>query len=250
MIANPPMLTGSAEQQVVQMRTYLYQLAEALNVALAEVDKRTDTSITQVRQAVSTTQSENTSSYANLRDLIIKTADIIYSVEDKLKHTMNSDFVAISAFGSYYENIKSDVEETARGVVTNYNYDAKIEDLQGDYGDLLGWTAHVEGYIRQGIIGEDEYGLPVIGIAIGQNLRSLGRQTVDGIEYDVLDDTQSCAFYTSTGISFRLGGREVAYLTNEREFITMLEVGTTMTLGGKWIISHANGFTIKWIGGD
>jgi hypothetical protein len=248
MIANPPMLTGSAEQQVLQMRTYLYQLAEALNVALAEVDKKTDTSVAQVQQVVSTTQSENTSSYANLRDLIVKTADTVYLVQDTLKHTMSSDYVAISAFGSYYESIKSDVEETAKGVLTNYNFDAKIDDLRGDYGNLLGWTARVEGYIRQGIIGEDDDGLPVIGIAIGQNLRSLGKQTVEGVEYDILDDTQSCAFYTSTGISFRLGGREVAYLTNEREFITMLEVGTTMTLGGKWIVSHANGFTIKWIG--
>ena len=38
MTATPPMLTGSPVEQVAQMRTYLFQLAEMLNVALTETN--------------------------------------------------------------------------------------------------------------------------------------------------------------------------------------------------------------------
>lgn len=250
MISSPPMLSGSAEQQVLQMRTYLFQLAEMLNVALAEMEQKTDAAADQAQQSTTAVQEESASGYANLRDLIIKTADAVYLEQDRITKTLESNYVAKSQFGSFYEVIQSNVEETAKGVLTSYNYDTRIDNLDEQYGELLGWTAHTEGYIRQGIIGEDDNGLPMIGIAIGQNLRSTGKQTVDGVEYDIIDDTQSCAFYTSTGISFRLGGREIAYLTNEREFITSLEVGNTITLGGKWMVTHSNGYTIKWIGGE
>lgn len=250
MISSPPMLSGSAEQQVLQMRTYLFQLAEMLNVALAEMDQKTDAAADQAQQSTTAVQEESASGYANLRDLIIKTADTVYLEQQRITKTLESSYVAKSEFGTFYEVIKSNVEETAKGVITSYDYGTRIDDLNEQYGELQGWTTRTEGYIRQGIIGEDDSGIPIIGIAIGQNLRSLGKQTVDGVEYDIIDATQSCAFYTSTGISFRLGGTEIAYLTNEREFITSLEVGNSITLGGKWMVTHSNGYTIKWIGGE
>lgn len=248
MIASPPMLTGGPVQQVMQMRTYLYQLAERLNIALVELDKKADIAVVQTQSAIKTSERETSGGYAALRDLIIKTADTVSITRDEINQTLQSEYVAKSDYGTYYEQIESNVKQTAESVLTQYNFDSRIEDVNNELDDLSNWTAHVEGYIRQGIIGEDEFGLPIIGIAIGQNLRSLGKQTVNGVEYDILDDTQSCAFYTSTGISFRLGGKEVAYLTNEREFITDLVVGGTLTLG-EWQISDSNGFTIKWIGG-
>lgn len=248
MIANPPMLTGSATEQVAQMRTYLYQLAERLNVALTELEKQTEQVTEQAAAAVTATEEKSGNEYTALRDLIIKTADTVIVVRDEITNTLKSEYVAQSDYGSYYEQIEASVKQTAESVLTEYDYDAKIEAVSDSLNDLSDWTAHVEGYIRQGIIGEDSNGLPIIGIAIGQNLRSLGKQTVNGIEYDLLDETQSCAFYTSTGISFRLGGKEVAYLTNEREFITDLQVGSTLTVG-KWLTTTAGGYTIKWIGG-
>lgn len=248
MIATPPMLTGSPIEQVAQMRTYLFQLAEMLNVALTETNVKVMAVEERSQQSASEIKDEADNSYKALRDLIIKTGDTVTLVRDEIDQTLRSSYVTKSDYGDYYEQIETNVKQTAESVLTSYNYDAQISDVLERVDGLDNWTAHVEGYIRQGIIGEDENGLPIIGIAIGQNLRSLGKQTVDGVSYDVLDNKQSCAFYTSTGISFRLGGKEVAYLTNEREFITDLVVGGTLTLG-EWQISDSNGFTIKWIGG-
>ena len=248
MIANPPMLTGSPVEQVSQMRTYLFQLAEMLNVALTETDNKITTVKEDSQQSVSASKAEADNSYKALRNLIIKTGDTVILVRDEINQTLRSSYVSKSDYGAYYEQIETSVKQTAESVLTSYDYDAKISDVLGRVEGLDNWTAHVEGYIRQGIIGEDESGLPIIGIAIGQNLRSLGKQTVGGVEYDVLDDTQSCAFYTATGISFRLGGKEVAYLTNEREFITDLMIGGTL-IQGNWQISTTYGYTLKWIGG-
>lgn len=248
MIESPPMLAGTPAQQLTQMRTYLYQLAERLNVALVEIDKKADAATVNTQSAIQSGEQERSNGYAALRDLIIKTADTVIITRDEINQTLQSEYVAKSNYGTYYEQIEANVKQTAENVLTQYNFDAKIEDVSSEIEGLNNWTAHVEGYIRQGIIGEDEFGLPVIGIAIGQNLRSLGRQTVNGVEYDVLDDTQSCAFYTSTGISFRLGGKEVAYLTNEKELVTDLVVGSTLTVGN-WLTTTDNGLAVKWIGG-
>ena len=176
-------------------------------------------------------------------------SDPIPALRDFSLRVNRGEYVAVSDFGTYLEKTSQEIEEDPTKITRYFKFASDIQaDVDKVDADFSAYKTDVQGYIRQGIIGEDENGLPIIGIAIGQNLRSLGKQTVDGVSYDVLDNKQSCAFYTSTGISFRLGGKEVAYLTNEREFITDLVVGGTLTLG-EWQISDSNGFTIKWIGG-
>ena len=77
MIATPPMLTGSPVEQVAQMRTYLFQLAEMLNVALTETNVKVMAVEERRQQSASESKDEADNSYKALRDLIIKTGDTV-----------------------------------------------------------------------------------------------------------------------------------------------------------------------------
>ena len=88
--------------------------------------------------------------------------------------------------------------------------------------------------------------MPIIGIATGQGLTGV-ETTVDGQTVLELDETQSCAFYTAERVSFRIGGREVAYLSNRRLYVADVEVTGGLRLG-KWLLEGSDGLTVKYIG--
>lgn len=251
-IDSPPILRGEADNKIAQLSSYLFRIAEALNVALQDIDNKAENA-----QEGLNVISGNSSSPAGgtdadgqsseLRELIINTASIVNSRIDMLRTELSSEYSALSdEWGEYQENITSTIEATADAVVQSYNYDAQISTLQEEAAGFSQYQTTTEGFIKQGFIDYDG-GVPVIGIAIGQGLTST-TVTIDGTEYEQFDSTQSCAFYTSDKVSFRVNGQEVAYVSNQKLYITNAEITGSMTIDN-WLISHTNGFSIKWIGG-
>ena len=254
-VETPPALRGEPEQQLSLMSSYLFRLSEMLNVALNSLSERSYTSATEVQ--VSKSDSVNKSlatdttvaSYNELRGLINNTSIYVHSEIDKLSTELERQYVAISDdWGTFQENISSSIEATAEGIVQSYGYDAEIQTLQEEAAGFSAYKISTEGYIRQGFIDYDENNIPIVGIAIGQGLTST-KVTINGIEYQKIDSTASCAFYTATKVSFRINGQEVAYVSNRKLYIGDVEITGSVVLGGKWMISTASGLSIKWIGG-
>lgn len=254
-VETPPALRGEPEQQLSLMSSYLFRLSEALNVALNSLSERSYTSATEVQ--VSKSDSVNKSlatdttvaSYNELRGLINNTSIYVHSEIDKLSTELERQYVAISDdWGTFQENISSSIEGTAEGIIQSYGYDAEIQTLQEEAAGFSAYKISTEGYIRQGFIDYDENNIPIVGIAIGQGLTST-KVTINGIEYQKIDSTASCAFYTATKVSFRINGQEVAYVSNRKLYIGDVEITGSVVLGGKWMISTASGLSIKWIGG-
>ena len=254
-VETPPALRGEPEQQLSLMSSYLFRLSEALNVALNSLSERSYTSATEVQ--VSKSDSVNKSlatdttvaSYNELRGLINNTSQFVHSEIDKLSTELERQYVAMSDdWGTFQENISSSIEATAEGIVQSYGYDAEIQTLHEEAAGFSAYKISTEGYIRQGFIDYDENNIPIVGIAIGQGLTST-KVTINGIEYQKIDSTASCAFYTATKVSFRINGQEVAYVSNRKLYIGDVEITGSVVLGGKWMISTASGLSIKWIGG-
>lgn len=254
-VETPPALRGEPEQQLSLMSSYLFRLSEALNVALNSLSERSYTSATEVQ--VSKSDSVNKSlatdttvaSYNELRGLINNTSIYVHSEIDKLSTELERQYVAISDdWGTFQENISSSIEATAEGIVQSYGYDAEIQTLHEEAAGFSAYKISTEGYIRQGFIDYDENNIPIVGIAIGQGLTST-KVTINGVEYQKIDSTASCAFYTATKVSFRINGQEVAYVSNRKLYIGDVEITGSVVLGGKWMISTASGLSIKWIGG-
>ena len=251
-IETPPTLTGQSDSQLKQLVSYLYRLSENLNIALNSIE------YTDNRQTLNSPASAVYShgaadpnvgtAYNELRALIDNTAKYVRVTEMKLERELASSYQAISDdFGTFAENISTTMAATARDVVASYNYDSRITALDEAAAGFSEYQAHTEGFIRQGFIDYDEYGAPIIGIAIGQNLTSTD-VTIDGKTYKRFDQGQSCAFYTSEKVSFRINGQEVAYFSNSRLYINDADITGTMSLGNKWMVIHDNGLAIKWIG--
>lgn len=252
-IETPPALRGEPEQQLSLMSSYLFRLAEMLNVALNSLSESSYTSATELQTANGSKAKElgadSVASYNELRGLINNTSQYVHSEIEKLSTELEQQYVAISNdWGTFQENISSSIEATAEGIVQSYGYDAEIQTLQEKAAGFSAYKISTEGYIRQGFIDYDENNIPIVGIAIGQGLTS-STVTINGVEYQQIDDTASCAFYTATKVSFRINGQEVAYVSNSKLHIGDVEITGSVVLGGKWMISTASGLSIKWIGG-
>lgn len=255
-VETPPMLTGTAEQQLRTVYSYLFRLSENLNVALSNLNEDNFSSAVQLTSAnsgsavnKSTDSAAAGDAYNELRALVVNTSEIIRSEIQMLETALSGQYEAISTkWGAFRENVDTAIEVTAKETIQKLNYGSKIETLEEQAAGFSEYQIKTEGYIKSGFIDYDADGVPIIGIAIGQGLTST-KVIIDGVEYDQLDSSQSCAFYTAEKVSFRINGQEVAYVSNSKLYIGDVEITGTIVLGGKWMITTVDGFKVQWIGG-
>lgn len=253
---NQPNITNENQQQaLLQMRSYLYQLSGQLNWAFSTLETGgatgSDIAIVGSDGAIKDDAEEGRypeDVFNDLKGLIIKSADIVNAYYDTIKARLDGQYVAESDFGTFQENLTSTITATAEGVVQQFGYESRLDALDAAAAGFDVYRNKTEGYIRQGFIDYDEHDVPIIGVAIGQNLKSttveVGKQILEKF-----DETQSCAFYTSEKVSFRIGGNEVAYISNRKLYIKDAEVTGSLTVGG-WLMSHGSaGLTLRYIGG-
>lgn len=274
----PQQLQGSHAQQLQYLYSYLYQMAQALNAANETVQAMTERQIKEVLTggngkndwlaSAGISQDELAQQVKSLKSLIISTAETVKSDTeitisglgneiktiqantDSVTASIQTNFEALSKqFGEYKEQTKQEITATATGIIQSFNYDSKINALENSQAAFSQYQVKMEGSIRSGFIDYDSLGVPIIGIAIGQNLRSV-KTVINGVEYEKLDSTQACAFYTAEKVSFRLGGREVAYFSNNALHCGNLEVDGHITISGKWQwVSVGDRLDLVWVGG-
>jgi hypothetical protein len=243
----PPILRGTERDQLVQIRQYLYQMSRDLNVALTSLTADNFSTGTEAVKVLSgdlssKQQEKIDAGMGTLKSLIIKTADNVRAEIDMIEEELASQYVAASDFGTFSENINTQLTATAESLKQTIDYQAT---LASDVADVKAYKVDTEGYIKQGIIGYKEDGItPIIGIAIGQDIRTSGALEVGGKEYDIIDVTSNVSTWTPEKMSFRVNGVETAYVSNGAFYIT-----TTLYFGNKWAISFEDGFSIRWIGG-
>lgn len=248
-----PMPPGGIEARTY---SYLFQTAQALNLALSRLDESNFSEDSTARQILAGGQTaeqkkETEQGLGRLRTLIIKTADAVRAEQAALELRLQSTYVALSDFGDYQEEIDTRLTATAARIEQALSYYAELSDsLHGVSEDFEAYRVDVQGYIRQGVIGYDG-AVPVIGIAMGRDLRVTGaKETVDGTEYEVIDTSSNMSIWTPDKLSFYINGAEAAYFSNGALYVGTVIVKEKLVLGqDKWQITHDDGFTVRWIGG-
>ena len=257
----PPLLRGTEQEQLAQLRSYLFQAAQHLNLALNDLSMDSfGKDVQEAIQAGGTQSAEKVQASVDqtasaLKDLIIKTANVIYQQMDVLETVLRSEYVAASDFGQYQEEIESRLTQTAENTTAAYDYaakisadtDARLTELAGDQDALREMLVKSSGYIKQGIIGYNG-AVPIIGIAIGQDVKTTGKVEVDGQTSDVVDTTSNMTTWTPERMSFFINGTEAAWFSNGALHVGRIEVSERI-VGGNWDISFTSGLTVKWIGG-
>lgn len=241
----PPRPEGSAAEQLARQYVYLFQMAQQLNLALDSLGGSGTAERETVRTAGEKTVSaaEEKQQYQNLKSLIVRTAGEIRQEMDRLSAQLAGEYVATSEFGTYLERLNSTIEADPAAITQYYSF---FSDLQSNVEAVSAafdsYRVETGGYIRTGIVYYDG-AVPVYGVAVGQDLTVT---EVDGQQ--VVEQNNFRATYTASKLSFWQDATEVAYVSNNRLYISNITVLSGVTLG-KWDISTAGGLVFKWIGG-
>ena len=109
--------------------SYLYRMAEQLNVALDAVNTGDVGSVSRVG-AAGVRNSAQQDSVEELKALIMNTANTLHSEMNRLEQVLHSEQTAISdRWGVYREQINSTITATAEGIVQQYGFEAIIGGL-------------------------------------------------------------------------------------------------------------------------
>jgi hypothetical protein len=229
-----PNITAATEKgQLEQMRSYLYQFAEQLKYAVDIIDSNTLVMSSQVQSVVGAVESpsdeQKQKQFANLKNLIISSADIVNAYTEKITYELQGNYEALSPdFGRYWEETRRTVEETAKN--------------QTDYYDILQnvneWTQHTKGYIRSGELGEDENGNPILGIEVG----------VFTTKDDGTEDNKGYSRFTSNETIFYNGQNQVMAVLSGQELIIENIVCKGVFYIGNFMIDTLHGFSIRHLG--
>lgn len=238
----PPILRGTDTEKIARIHSYLYQIVRDLNSALnnlTEDNFAAESNASQIlrnggTEAQRKEQSENLSA---LKSLIIKTADTVHAEMDVIETELSSVYTAIGDPGTFDERIDAKITASATGLEQQFKTTTNIISQTLTEIDT-------RGFIRQGIIGYNKDATPIIGIAIGENVEV-------NESGEIVTEKNNLAIWTSDRLSFYVLGAEVAHFSNRALNVGDVIVSGKLALSNnKWEITHTNGFTIKWIGGD
>lgn len=255
-----PNITGTTEkEQLLQLKSYLYQLSEQLQWAFDNINT-TGGSGGQGGSTVvlNPVRGGNTSSggssgntdpaFNELKALIIKTADTVDAYYEETKREFNSVYEAQSVFGDFIETNEQTIIESATGVKQLFtNVQAIDETLNGDEEgktgivNTVGSLERVTAYINSGELYKDSNDLPVYGLEIGQ-------RNGEGTDAEF----KAFARFTADRLSFYdSSGQEVAYVSNQQLYIPYAEVTKELQIGGyRDYIDADGGIVTKWVGGS
>ena len=240
----PPAPTGTLSQQMQKQYAYLFQLAQMLNRAAEQAEQQPQTQTVQ-----KTVQAAQAQTAAELKSLIVKSADAVRKEMDRLETELKGSYVASSEFGTYLERISQEIESDPTGLSRYFKF---VSDIQADVEqvgtDFSAYKTDMEGYIRQGIVDYDGT-TPILGIAIGRNIQTTrtGVETEQGV-FDEIDKSSNMSVWTTEKLSFYIGGQETAYFSNGK--LTVAQIAADRITGaGKWDVSFTAGVKFKWMGG-
>lgn len=268
-----PNITATTErEQLAQVKSYLFQLAEQLQWALTNVDSSNHSVVVTATPRVAPSGQTTISAEAtfnSIKALIIKSADIVSAYYEEINKRLEGHYVAQSDFGVFEENTAQDIFENSTNLNRTFNHvqeikagvdsslatlteelgqvDAKVVDaelnLSNDIQTLKdkidtvdNSLVEVTANIKSGLL-EEKDGIPVYGLEVGQ------KNIVNGKEV-----FNKYARFTAGRLSFYdQNGFEVAYISDYKLYITHAEVTGTLKLGG-YSVDTTNGLTFKWVG--
>lgn len=280
-IRQPNITAATEKDQLLQMRSYLYQLSQQLQWAF--------NSISSPGEQIQSTVYRNTASgggnaidapktFAALKGLIIKSADIVESYYEQINKRLTGIYVAQSDFGTYTEETANEINANSEGIEQLFSNNRTIQvtidrlgttadDLNGTVSGLEQNANHLAGtvdgisnrtaaisdavdklyaasvqtnaYIKTGLLYENPDGTAVYGLEIGQT------NDVNGVNI-----FSKFARFSADRLSFYdRNDTEVAYISDYKLYITNAEITGSLTLANKFKIYYRGGLAFQWIGG-
>jgi len=248
----PPILTGSSYRQLEALRDYLVRMVESLEKAHEQTSQalraQAEEKSPETKESPGPSAPDNATA---LRSLIVKTAGSIRQNVEQLSNTLREDYLALSDFGTYTEELKAQFTATARAVVEQFSFESRLDYAQQQYELLESHVQTLQGQIRRGIITDPDTGENCFGIAIAQSLSFTGNVLEEGgLTWYELSPGQTLGLYTATGWQFWINGSKRGWFDSADGMlhIRSITVEEHMELGSDWLLSHPGGFGIRYTG--
>ena len=200
----PQTPSGSTDEQLRQMYSYLYRMAQAMNHNLSEIGSMdlTDDEREIMQQIIAEDEGQQTASYdwqgkESLKSLIIKTAAFVQSSLNSYRLSLLGQYVADGKFGRYVRNTGLKVDVTPEGIQQDFTFEEVVQGLKA-------YTINAKNYIKTGLL-RTVSSIPVYGVAIGKDVVTFAE---DGTE--TYNDGNKVAELTADELSFYQGGNKVA----------------------------------------
>lgn len=237
-IPQPRILDGDAVQQMAQMKSYLFQLSQTLNWAFSTIETGGAGSAAgqPVVQAAGKEKSP-VETFAGIKDLIIKSADIVNAYYTEISKKLEGVYVAQSEFGKYQQQTSQEIQENSTGITQLFE---NVQQLSGTLEELYNISLTTSAYIKTGLLYEQPDGTPVYGLEIGQTNETGGVKVFDKF-----------ARFSADRLSFfDSNDTEVAYISDYKLYITNAEITGSLRIINRFKIYYDNGLAFQWIGGE
>lgn len=234
--------TGTTERQLSEIRSYIYRNNEQINAALSNltVDKIWE----QTALALSASNGDNDeksdilSQYQKIRDLVIKTADVIIQTDEQWQMAMSGSYLAKSQFGEYLLNTSVEIDGNSTGFTQLYTYST---ELRSDYDN---YTSYQKNFIKEGLL-DDSGDLPIYGIDVGLLTSEFTVTKEDGTTETVSVDSNKKLRITPTRLSLYDDNTEVAYIQENAIYFPKANIrGGSINIGnGNFIVDSTGEMT-------
>ena len=233
-IRRPNITATTVEGQLTQMKNYMYQLTNQLNFALkaAEDEEKkaleysSDTSGDAVGNDVENAQK----TFSDIKNLIIKSADIVDAYYEEINRRLSSEYVATSVYGEYVEKNDKFVSETSTNLTEYYE---SVKEVKSDIENLSEMRKD-SFYIRTGWLDD---GKTIGGIELGQ------------VSEDNAGKDSAFARFTTKKLVFygQDGKTELGSFEQYRMKIKEAEISGDAYIGD-YKLDTDNGIAFKWVG--
>lgn len=232
----PNITAASEREQLLQVKSYLHQLVSELNWALSSIESGDSSVTAKTTSGNPVTKEELTTSYNELKSLIIKSANTVSSYSEAAEARYEGLYVAQSDFGTYKEETAQTIQENSTAIENFYE---NMQEILTEIETLEHSIIEVNANIKSGLLYYDEDGVPVYGLEIGQRTKLDGEEVFDKF-----------ARFTSDRLSFYdQNDNEVAYISDRKLYITHVEVRGTFSMGGFMDTVLSDGSVVtKWVG--
>ena len=247
------------------------------NVTVTTQNTESITKLNEGLEANVTTTTQNTESISKLNEEVEANAELITNTSEytsgqiddlrgrvnsntdeiaSLSATVMSEYVAKSEYGTWQEDICNQIGINSDSITQALSYiSALTADINNANASFSDYVVATEGYIKAGIVEWSEDGTtPLFGVAVGQNL-TYREVTISGETYAEIDKTNFLATFTAKSLKFWQDNQVVAYVSNNKLYITNAEIVAhmsvkTMSMGDKFEVraSSSEGFVIEYIG--
>lgn len=237
-IQTPNITATSDREKLAQIQSYLYRMANQLQWAFDTLQTVPGTAAPSQPAARQTgaAAADPAATFSGIKNLIIKSADIVNAYYDTISRRLEGQYVAQSDFGTYRQETALELQANSTGLSQLYMDTRQLADtVEGLYNSTVGANA----YLKSGLLGEKDDGTPVYGLEIGQTNSVEGSTVFDKFARFTAD---RLSFFDSNDV-------EVAYISDYKLYITNAEISGSLFLSGKFKIYYNNGLAFQWTGG-